>query len=762
MNDRRARGQAPGGDAARAGLCARCAHVQVIASARGSQFYLCRLSRSDPAFPRYPALPVIACLGFEPADAEAACASIEDRMHTIVPARLKPGASVPDSPVEEASHASAAAPIRGRALVFWDPKSLPGTRFAKKLDAIDTDQITPAADCVSESLETLDERWKAGSFRYLMPDFRARVHRGETFVIAGDRFAIGSSREMSPAGLKGVAEEAGRELVVVCGHNMGDIFRRNSFNLGLHVVQSPEAVADAQDGDEMIFDPVTRALRNETRDRTYTPVPLSPKEEEIRRSGGIFAVGRRELRRSILTQPEIDWPDAADARRMSTTEQIVWAHRVDKDLKPSELRPGTTLRVYADLLPASDGTAPFAIHTFNQITGGAAIDPRQAAIANDHFVFTGVDADDKQTAIGREFARVHGIEKPYYATPGDGIFHFYFPEQGLVLPGQFIPGADSHSRAYGAYGAVGIGVGSTTLGFGWSTGYIYFTMAPQRRVAFRGRLQPWVSGKDIVLELLRRWGAKQSEGMSVELVDADRQLPIAYRNTIANMMAEAEALNGVFAADEITLDWYRRKGIDRLPYPVVAPGADAVFAIDETIDLADVRPMIAKPFSPGNAFPAEDVARERITFDKALIGSCTNGSYDDLLQAALVMRAAREGGARRVAREFAVFPGSGGVGRQIERPDPRLAGESIAEVFRSVGGEIRRSWCGPCFGQGSDALTAGQRAITSFNRNWQNRMGLGGEGYLASPAVVAASALVGYMAPPSELGLQWNPETYGI
>ena len=129
--------------------------------------------------------------------------------------------------------------------------SLPGTRLARKLDAIDTDQITPAADCVSESLDTLDERWKAGSFRYLMPDFRARVHRGETFIIAGDRFAIGSSREMSPAGLKGVAEEAGLEMVVVCGANMGDIFRRNAFNLGLHVVQSPEAVADARDGDDL-------------------------------------------------------------------------------------------------------------------------------------------------------------------------------------------------------------------------------------------------------------------------------------------------------------------------------------------------------------------------------------------------------------------------------------------------------------------------------------------------------------------------------
>ena len=675
----------------------------------------------------------------------------------IQPARVKPGVS-PESlgapRAEGATSDEAPRKIAGRALILWDPKN-PG----RKLDAIDTDQITPAADCVSESLATLDERWKAGSFRYLVPDFRKRVHAGETFLVAGDRFAIGSSREMSPAGLKGVAEEAGLELVVVCGSGMGDIFRRNALNLGLHVVQSPEAVADARDGDAFSFDPTTRRLRNETQGKDYEPVALTPKEEEIRASGGIFAVGRREFRESVRRRPEVVWPDPETARRLTTTEQIVWAHRVDKDAR---VAPGSTLRVFADLLPASDGTAPFAIHTFQQITGGDAIYPRQAAIANDHFVFTGNPADDRQTDIGREFARRQGLGKPFYAMPGDGIFHFYFPEQGLVLPGQFIPGADSHSRAYGAYGAVGYGVGSTTLGFGWATGYVYFTLPKARRVAFCGRLQPWVAGKDVVLELLRRWGAKQSQGMSVEFVDAERQLPMVFRNTIANMMAEAEATNGIFAPDEITDAWYREKGIGDLPYPRVAPGADARYEIDETLDLSEIAPMIAKPYSPGNAFPADEVARERLPFDKALIGSCTNGSYDDLLQAALVLRAARDRGFRKAAREFKIFPGSGGVKRQIESPDRRLAGESIAEVFRSVGGEIRPSWCGPCFGQGPDALAKGQRAITSFNRNWQNRMGVGGEGYLASPAVVAASALAGYMAPPSELGIDWDPERFGV
>src|SRR6188472_1872452 len=230
-------------------------------------------------------------------------------MHTIKPARLRPGVSLGDVPdhSRDAAVSSDDRLIRGKALILWDAKSA----TPKKRDAIDTDQITPAADCVSESLDTLDERWKAGTFRYLMPDFRQRVHRGETFVIAGDRFAIGSSREMSPAGLKGIADEAGLEMVIVCGDNMGDIFRRNALNLGLHVVQSPEAVADARDGDEFSFDPDSRQIKNVTQGKTYEPVPLSPKEEEIRRGGGIFAVGRREFRTSVETAPIIDWLDGA-------------------------------------------------------------------------------------------------------------------------------------------------------------------------------------------------------------------------------------------------------------------------------------------------------------------------------------------------------------------------------------------------------------------------------------------------------------------
>ena len=168
-----------------------------------------------------------------------------DPGHRIQPARLRPGVtleSVMDAAEDSQGTGTLGGVIRGRALVLWDQK-----RPGHKLNAIDTDQITPAQDCVSESLDSLDLRWKEGSFRHLVPDYRKRVHSGETFLIAGDRFAIGSSREMSPAGLKAVAEEVGLRMVIVCGNNMGDIFRRNSFNLGLEVLQAPDAVEDAQE-----------------------------------------------------------------------------------------------------------------------------------------------------------------------------------------------------------------------------------------------------------------------------------------------------------------------------------------------------------------------------------------------------------------------------------------------------------------------------------------------------------------------------------
>jgi len=244
--------------------------------------------------------------------------------------------------------------------------------------------------------------------------------------------------------------------VIVCGDGVGDIFRRNALNLGLHVVQSRAAFRGRAEGDVLTFDSKTatpderdpwQELRARTADANRREHP-SVRRHHRRRTARVRRIRSNVCKRGLAGF--VKQPAVCPARSRSSGRIVV-----DKD---AEVRPGGTLRVWCDLLPASDGTAPFAIHTFNQITGGDTIYPRQVAIANDHFVFSGRNADDKQTSIGRDFAKLHDITKPYYATPGDGSSTFTFRSRGSSCPGRSFPGADSHSRAYGAYGAVGTGV----------------------------------------------------------------------------------------------------------------------------------------------------------------------------------------------------------------------------------------------------------------------------------------------------------------
>ena len=474
---------------------------------------------------------------------------------------------------------------------------------------------------------------------------------------------------------------------------MGDIFRRNAFNLGLHVVQSPEAVADARTATSSRSIRRRAQIVNVTQGKTLRRRCRSaPKEDEIRQSGGIFAVGRREFRAvGRAHAARSSWPDAATR----ATHDDDRADRLGASRRQGRRRsrPGATLRVYADLLPASDGTAPFSIHTFNQITGGNTIYPRQAAVANDHFVFTGKDDDDKQTAIGRA---VRGAARHREAVLRDARRR-HLP----LLFSRAGPGAAGavHSRRRLAQprlrrlrrGRHGRRLDDARLRLVDRLHLLHDGEAAPRRL-HAASCSPWVTGKDIVLELLRRWGAKQSQGMSVEFVDATSSCRSRIRNTIANMMAEAEALNGIFAPDEITYAWYRAKGIDRAAVSALRAAARTrASRSTRSSPLGDVAPMIAKPFSPGNAFPAEDVARERIDVRQG----------DDRLVHQRQLRRPAVGGAGAASRratqgldegprsELVVFPGSGGVKRQIEQPDPRLGGESIADVFRGVGGEIR-------------------------------------------------------------------------
>lgn len=629
--------------------------------------------------------------------------------------------------------------IRGQALIIWDPNNKD-----KKLDNIDTDQITPSDFCISEKLERIDDNWKKGVFHYLIPDFRKRVHNGQTFVIVGNRFGVGSSREMSPAGLKAVAKEAGLELVIVCGNQIGDIFRRSALNIGLQIIQCPQAVEEAQDNHEFNFNTITHLLENITLKKKYHPISFSESEEELIQSGGIFMRGHKEYKQSLGLTREIIWPTPEQTRKMTVSEQILHAHLVDKS---ESISPGVTVKVFGDLFPVSDGTAPFTIYTFNQITKNEKQTPHNPAIIQDHFTFTGKKSHRNQTNISCCFARAHHLKAPIFARPGKGIFHFYLPEQGLIIPGGLYVGADSHARTYGAYGSIGIGAGSTTLGFAWATGYIHYTVPANRRITFHGKLRQGVSGKDVALTLIKHLKGSQAHNSSMEMLDRDLGLQISDRHTIANMMAEAEVKNAIFVSDINTYKWFSSRDFE-LTYPPLTPGEQARYESDDYINLSDIEPMVAKPFSPSNVVPAKELVPKKIRFSKAMIGSCTNGSYEDLFQAALVFYRAKKIKINRIAKniKLIVIPGSQRIANKLKVPEASLGNHSVSNLLIEFGATIRNSWCGPCFGVGEDILKEGEVAITTFNRNWQNRNGVGGLNFLASPSTVAASALVGYIS----------------
>lgn len=635
--------------------------------------------------------------------------------------------------------------VKGKILIIWDDLNP-----EQKRNSIDTDQITPIEFCISKSLENIDEYWKKGAFYYLIPDFKQKIKDGYIFLVVGDRFGIGSSREMSPAGIKALAEELNKELFIVCGNFVGEIFRRNSLNIGLEVIECPNAVKDANNNQVFEFNKETRILKNLTLKKSYIPKPLNEKEEYIRRSKGIFNIGRTEYISSLKRKIKIEWPNINERKKLSLTEQIIWAHRVDKK---AAVKPNQTLRIYGDLFMASDGSAPLGIYTFNKITGGDTIYPRNVAIILDHFVFSDNNSHRKQLGICKEFAEKYHINKPYFFEPGHGIYHYVWPENGLIVPGGIYPSADSHSLTYGAYGALGIGIGSTTLGFGWSTGYIYLTLKEQCEIIFHGSLNQWTTGKDVALFLLKRYKNQIVAKRGIEFFDSDGGLSISDRHTIANMMAEAESISAIFIPDEIMLEWFKKNGFT-LKYPVIQPGESAEYVFSDKINLSEIGPMVAKPFKPNNSYLVSDICKERLKINKAIIGSCTNSSYEDLLQAAYVYYCAYIKGIHSIHphTELLVYPGSSVIKNKIMKVESRLGEHSIYEIFQKVGAKIRESWCGPCIGLGVDALKEGQIAVTTFNRNWPHRTGYGGKTYLASPVVVAASSLTGYITSPIELG----------
>ena len=408
---------------------------------------------------------------------------------------------------------------------------------------------------------------------------------------------------------------------------------------------------------------------------------------------------------------------------------------------------GSRIRVACDLLPASDGTAPFAIYAFEQTVQHKNISPKNPAIVFDHFIFTGDEKHLQQAEISKEFIRRYRISSRYTTTPGDGIFHIILSEKGLVRPGDVCAGADSHTRSLGTYGVLGFGIGSTELGVGWATGTAYFSVGSQVKIRFSGKPCLWVSGKDIALSLIRQGDALGLRGSNIEFADEDFGLSMADRHTLCNLMAEAEAVSAVFAPDEITYAWFDDHGINLTGDRCKVIRKDSLYDVVKAMDLSVFSPVAALPYSPSNVMDIDDLAVEKVPIHKVIIGSCTNGMYPDLLRAAMVIhRSDTKGAASGV--EFLVYPGSRDILDRCKQPDASLGGQAVVDVLEGAGAVIRPSWCGPCFGQGADKLLPGQTAVATFNRNWKNRSGIGGRVILTSPETAAASVLKGRLSSP--------------
>ena len=397
---------------------------------------------------------------------------------------------------------------------------------------------------------------------------------------------------------------------------------------------------------------------------------------------------------------------------------------------------GQLLLCKLDLVLGNDITSPVAIDEFEKMGATCVFDREKIALIPDHFV-PNKDIKSAQMAKQmRDFARKHAITH-YYEVGRAGIEHALLPEQGLVAPGELIIGADSHTCTYGAVGALSTGVGSTDMAAGMATGEAWFKVPEAIRVTLTGRLRPHVSGKDVILHLIGLIGVDGARYMSLEFTgDGVAELSMDGRLTIANMAIEAGAKNGIFPVDDIARAYLA--GRVHRPWTAFAPDPDAVYAQEVVIDLAEVPLTVSLPHLPSNTRPAADCADMHI--DQAVIGSCTNGRIEDLRAAAAILRGKQVAPTVRCI----VIPGTQAILLQA-------IAEGLVQEMIEAGAMVTMPTCGPCLGGHCGVLAAGERCISTTNRNFVGRMGHPkSEVLLASPAVAAASALVGHVAVPAD------------
>ena len=417
---------------------------------------------------------------------------------------------------------------------------------------------------------------------------------------------------------------------------------------------------------------------------------------------------------------------------MTMTQKILAAHANLKEVVARQL-----IEANLDLVLGNDITTPVAIKEFEKIGAQDVFDYSKVVIVPDHFTPNKDIKAAEQCKCVKTFAYDKNIEH-YFEVGEMGIEHALLPEKGLVVPGDVVIGADSHTCTYGALGAFSTGIGSTDMAAGMATGKAWFKVPDAIKFILKGKPSHFVSGKDIILHIIGMIGVDGALYKSMEFTgEGLKYLSMDSRLSMANMAIEAGAKNGIFEVDEVMLEYVKEHSSK--PYTVYKADEDAVYEQVIEIDLSTIRPTVAYPHLPENTKTIDEV--EKIKIDQVVIGSCTNGRIEDLRMAREVMKGKKVAKGVRVI----VIPGTQNIYLQAIK-------EGIAEDLVTAGCVVSTPTCGPCLGGHMGILAAGERCVATTNRNFVGRMGhVESEIYLASPAVAAASAICGYIANPEEV-----------
>lgn len=410
-----------------------------------------------------------------------------------------------------------------------------------------------------------------------------------------------------------------------------------------------------------------------------------------------------------------------------------------------EVHAGEIVRVDIDMIIGNDITTPISIRAFEESGAEKLAKPDNFCIVMDHYIPAKDIASANQAKISRDFAYKHDM-KYFFDEKDMGIEHALLPEKGLVVPGDVIIGADSHTCTHGALGAFSTGMGSTDLAFGMITGGNWFKVPETIKVILTGKPGKHIYGKDIILELIRMIGVDGALYKAIEFTgDAVQYLGMADRFSIANMVIEAGAKNGIFAVDEVTQTYLREReeanGGLRAQPKIHYADADATYVQTLTIDTAALSPVIAYPFLPSNGKPVEQAVKDDLKIDQVMIGSCTNGRIEDIRIAAEIMKG------KRVAKHtrMIVTPATQKILLQAQH-------EGLIDILIKAGAVVSNPTCGACLGGYMGILGDGERCVATTNRNFVGRMGARtSEIYLANSAVAAASAIAGKIVDPRDL-----------